>query len=119
MQFFAVDDHQLGVVADQLVIGAADHDALVEHAQLELAQPLLAAGVGVRDERADRDAAFDRGFDGLLDRLQVEAENDEVERFLRALDGVERRLDAVSRLNNQIHVFPPPSQAQPCARHAF
>jgi hypothetical protein len=61
----------------------------------------------VSDQRPNRHSAFNRGLNRLLDFFEVEAENDEVERFLGILNGVERRLAGVSRLNDQFHRIPP------------
>ena len=85
MELLPVDDHHLGVIAHQRIVGPADGDALVQHPLLELPQSFLAAGIRVRDEGANRHAARHGGLDGPFHVFQVEAENDEVERFLRSL----------------------------------
>ena len=78
-----VDDHHLAVIARQIVGGARDRDPGIEQPQLELAQDLFAAAVGVRDERADDDAARDRRLERLLELDAIEAEDDDVDRLLR------------------------------------
>ncbi len=75
-----VDDHHLAVIARQVVGGARDGDPGVEQLQLELAQALLAAAVGVRDERAHDDAARDGRLERLLELGPVEPEDDDVDR---------------------------------------
>ena len=51
VQLFTVDDHHLAVIARQVVGRARHGDAGIQHPQLELAQPLVAAGVGVGNQR--------------------------------------------------------------------
>ena len=46
----------------------------------------------MRDQGADVDAAPDGRFERLFDVLEVEPENDEVERLFRAVDGVQQGL---------------------------
>jgi hypothetical protein len=90
-----VDHHHLAVIPRQIVGGARDRDAGVEQPQLQLPQDLFAAAVGVRDQRADDDAARDRRFERLLELGAIEPEDDDVDRFLRARTactrGVSRR----------------------------
>jgi hypothetical protein len=100
VQRLAVDDDHLRVVTDELIRGARDGDARLQHAELELAEALLPSRVGVGNDRPHRHAAFDRRLDRLFQRLEVEAEDEQVERLGGRLDGGDQRLDSVARLND-------------------
>jgi hypothetical protein len=97
MERLAIDDHHLAVITDELGARSSDGDARLEHPELQIPQSLLASRVGMRDERADGDAAPDGGLEGLFERLQIEPKDDDVDGLLRLLDGVEKRLDTVMR----------------------
>ncbi len=103
MQHRAVDEHHLPVISGQVVRGARDRDAALEQAQLELAEILLAASIGVRDERTNDDAAADRRVERLLDLHPVESKNDDVDRLAGLLDGLYDRLHAIVGLNDELH----------------
>ena len=70
---------QLVVIAHEVLGGPRDGDALLEQAHLELAQALLAAVVGVRDERGHRHAALGRRLQRRLDVGAIESEDDDVD----------------------------------------
>ena len=99
------------MVADEIIARAADRHALLEHAQLELAQPFIRPLVRMRDQRADVDASCDGGLNGLLNVIEVESDNDEVERLLCALNPGDERLNVVGRLNDEIYVILPPASS--------
>ena len=73
-----VDDHVLAVVADELVAGARDGDARLEHALLEFSQPALTAAIGMGHQHANADAALNGGAERLLDLLAIDSEDREV-----------------------------------------
>ena len=81
----------------------ADRDAGVEQPQLELAQDLLAAAIGVRDQRADDDAARDRRLERFLELDAIEPENHDVDGLLRVADRLHQRRQAVVRLDDELH----------------
>ena len=91
------------MVARQVVGGAGHGGAALEQPQLELAQRLLAALVGVGDQRAHRDAARDRRFERLLDLGAVEAEDHDVDDLLRLVIAADDGRDAVVGLDDQLH----------------
>jgi hypothetical protein len=99
----AVDDQQLAVVAHHVVRGPRQGHADFQQPALQLAQLALAAAVGMRDERAHRHAAADGSGNRLLDRIEVEAENDDVDALLGAVDRLDQRSDTVVRLNDDLH----------------
>src|SRR4026208_1393706 len=90
-----VDDHELAVVARQIVGGAGDADAGAQQTHLELSKRLLASAVGMGDQRPYRRAAVARRGEGLLQIGEVEAENGDVDGFLRLTNGAYDRGDAV------------------------
>ena len=100
----AVDDHHLAVVARQVVGRARDGDAGVEQPHLELPQALLAALVGVRDERADEHAALD-GRSAAPSRPPARSNR----KITMSMIFFARRIaftsgvDAVVRLDDQLH----------------
>ena len=98
-----VDDHHLAVIARQIVGGARHGDAGVEQPQLELAQALLAAAVGVRDQRPDHDAARHGRLERLLELDAIEAEDDDVDRLPGLTHRFQQRGEAVVGLDDQLH----------------
>src|SRR6185312_15400856 len=103
VEFFLIDDHHLAVVADQIVGGAGDCNSAVQKAQLELSQVLLASAIRESNQRIDRYSTFYRVFESLFDLQPVEAENDDLDRDLRPLNGFHQWLDSISRLDQQLH----------------
>src|SRR5690348_6089175 len=103
MELFAIDDHHLAVVADQIVGSTGDRNSAIQKAQLQLAQVLLASAIGKSDQRINCDATFYRVFQSLFDLHPVEAEDDDLDRALRPLNGFHQRLDSIPRLNKQLH----------------
>ncbi len=114
MQLFLIDDHHFAVIPDQVFSRPAHGDALGEHPQFELPQPLVGPLVSVRNQGADVHAARHGRLNCLFDLLEVEAENDEVEGFSGAVDSLQQGVDAVFRQDDQLHAAPsPPALAQP------
>ena len=74
-----------------------------EQLQLELAEALVAAAIGVRGERADDDAAGDRRAQRPGDFAAIEAENQDVDTLSRLLDGVDDRRHSTVGLNDELH----------------
>ena len=101
-----IHDHDLVVVAAEIVVGAAHARAGLEQTELELPQPLVAPAIRVGDEGADGHASRDRGLKGLRHIAPVEPEDADVEAGLRLVDGGEDRADAVFRFDDQAHFAP-------------
>jgi hypothetical protein len=57
----------------------------------------------VRNERLDRDPALDRRLQRLFNFLQIETEDGDPDTLLGAGDGLDERLHAVARLNDELH----------------
>jgi hypothetical protein len=100
---FAVHDHHLAVMAGQVVGRPADGHARREKRHLQLAQPLLPAAVGVRDQRPHRDPAPHGRRERLLQLDTVEPEDHDVDALLRALYRHQQRRNAVIGLGDQFH----------------
>jgi hypothetical protein len=102
VQRLAVHDHDLVVVAVQVVVGAAHGGTGLEQILLELAQFLLTAAIGVRDQRADHDAAG-RGRRQCRGYVPpVEPEDADVQARLGLVDRAYQRRDAVVRLDDDL-----------------
>ena len=76
---------------------------LGERGVQDLAQRLLTAAVGMRDQRANDDTAVDRRAERLLQLGLIEAEDGDVDGFLGFADGAHDRREAVLGLNDQFH----------------
>jgi hypothetical protein len=111
-----VDDHELGVVADQVVAGTGNGDSGREQAKFELAEKLVAAAMGVGDEGADADAAADRRFEGAGDFVPIVPEDGDVYGFPGLLDGVDHRGDTGIGLDDKFHTSEPASRPTPTLR---
>jgi hypothetical protein len=74
-----VDDHHLRVIPRQIGGCPRHRDAAVQQPRLELPQVLLTAAIGVRDERADGDAAVHGRLQRLLELRPVEPEYDDID----------------------------------------
>src|SRR5262245_56929961 len=98
-----VGNHELAVVAHELVARPRHHDAAFEHALFELAQPVLSTAIGVRDQNAHADAAQHCGSERLFDLVTIDAEDRNVDRLGRALDRLHHRREAGLGLDDQIH----------------
>ena len=98
-----VGDHELVVVAREVVARAGHCRAGLEQTLFELTQTSLATAVGVRHEHAHLDAALDCRAERLLDFRLIEAEDRDVNRALRLLDGAHHRCQAGFGLDDQIH----------------
>src|SRR5436190_980824 len=101
----AIDDHELAVIADEVVAGAVDRRAGAEQTLFELPQSPRSAFVGVGDERMDVHAARDGRVQRVLDVVAVESEDDQLDAALRAPDRGNQRCDAVPWLNQQLHAI--------------
>ena len=104
VQDCAVHDHHLAVVARQVVggprhRGAAPRAAAARACAGSSRPPLLVCAISARTTTP----RCDRGVERLLDVGAIEAEDDDVDRLLRFVDGPDDRRDAVVRLDNQLH----------------
>jgi hypothetical protein len=98
-KLFAIDDHVLAVIANQIVRRAGYRNAFVEQAHFERAQFAFPAPVFVGDAGVNGDAAFDGANESRFDFLAIEAENGDLNVTLGVIDGVDQGLDAISGLN--------------------
>ena len=103
-QLAAIDDQEFAVISGQVVGRARHRDSGIQKAHFELAKVFLAAAIGIRDQRMDKDAARGRVRQGLLDFTAIESKNDDLDAVLGAIDGVEQRLNAVAGLNQQFQI---------------
>ncbi len=101
-----VSDHVLGVVTQEVVGSARDADAGREEPLLELAQPVFAPTVGVRDQRTDADASLDRRSKRALDLIDVEPKDAHIDRFLGFADRLNDRHDTRVWLDDEFHYLP-------------
>jgi hypothetical protein len=101
-----VNHHHLAVIPRQIVRCPRDRDPGIEQPQFKFSEELFSSAVGVGDERADDHAACDRGFERLFELQAIEAEDHDVDRFLRVLDRLHQRRHAVIGLDNELHFFP-------------
>src|SRR5215510_8270851 len=98
-----VDDHHLAVITNQVLGRARNlHTALYQAAfQLsDLFQPFF---IGVSDQGVDADAAGGGGDQLLLDLKAVEAIEYDLYALFRPSDSLEKRLNAVAWLNDNLH----------------
>ena len=109
-----IGDQELRVIANQVVRGSRHGDAGGEQPLFELAQPRLAAPVGVRDQRTDGDAALDRGGQRFLDLVVVETKDEDIDRLSRELDDPDDRRDACLRLDDELHSVPESGVRERC-----
>jgi hypothetical protein len=93
------------VITHEVIGGARDGDTSLEQLQLELAQLLVAAAVGVGGQRPDVDAALHGALQGFGNRVVVEPEDQDVDRPPGALDRLDDRRNARIRLNDELHGF--------------
>ena len=100
-----VGEHHLAVIPRQVVGGASHGDPRLEHPRFQLAEDLLAAAVGVRDQRPDRDAARHRRLERFLELGAIEPEDHDVDGFAGVSDRLQHRSEAVVRLDDELH-FP-------------
>ncbi len=116
-----VDDHELRVIPRQVVAAARHGHAGAQQSKLELAQQLVAAAIGVGDERAHAHATTDGRLERLLDLGAVEAEDSDVDGLLGFLDGVDDGRHAIFGEHQQFHKvlaiicsFSRPTRRRPC-----
>jgi len=94
-----VNNHQLVVIAYQVVGSSRNGDAYFEQTHLEFAQVYFAAPVGVSNQRTHRNAAADRSLQRRLNLCAVETEDHDFDAFLGASDSRKQRRDSVVRLD--------------------
>ena len=100
----AINNEKFIVVADQIVGGASDDDAVIEKASFELAQIIGSAAIDVSDERGNFHSARGGGVQSIFNVLAVGPKNSDVNASPRAFDGGKKRRDAIFRLDNKFHV---------------
>ena len=98
-----VDDHHLAVVARADRQRSGHRDAGLEQPHLELAQILLSAAIGMGDQRADDNTSGNRSLERLLELRAIEAEDDDVDRLLRAFDACTSGARPVFGLDDEFH----------------
>jgi hypothetical protein len=88
------------VIPRQRVFSTVDGHATSQHAHLELAQALVPAAIGMRDERGDDDAPLHGGLELGFDIIQIEAEDDDMHGLFRPPDRPQDRGNASVWLND-------------------
>ena len=96
-------DHELPVVANQVVGGARYSDARCQQPRFEIAQILLSAAIGIRYQRVNEDAAAGSLSKRSFDFATVESKDQQLHGTLCAIDGFHERSNAVTRLYDQFH----------------
>ena len=69
------------MIANEVVFRAAHRHAGFEQTEFELPEPLLAAPVGMSNERAHHDPAGDGCSQFFLEQVEVESKDDDVYRY--------------------------------------
>ena len=105
----AIDDHELAVIADEVVPGPVHCGAGAEQPLLELSQPPRPALIGVGDERVHLHAPSDGVVQRPLDVVAIEAEDDDLDALPGLPDRRNQRCDAVAWLNQELHARRGPS----------
>ena len=82
-QLFGVDDEHLAVIADKVVGSARHRNSALQRPHLEPPQNLVAAAVCIGNQRLDRNPAFDRLKQCLLNLRTIHPENEDLDTFLR------------------------------------
>src|SRR5262249_3715105 len=98
VQFLAINQHHLAVVADQVVGSPGDGDSRSQKPQFEFAQISFAAPVGIRDESAYRDTSLNCLLEGSLQIHPIETEDHDLYTLLCPLNSLDQRFHAVSWL---------------------
>ena len=98
-----VGNDELAVVADQVVGAARDRHTRGQETLFELAQPALAAAIGMRDERADTHTAHHRLLQLTLDLAVTKAEDRNVDDLAGTPDGLKNRQDTALGLDDEFH----------------
>ena len=94
-----VDNHQLVVIAHQIVGGPRNGDAHCQQAHLKLAQVYLAAPIGVGNQGMHRNAATHRSLQRRLNLGAVETEDCDLDAFPGVADSRQQRLGSVAGLD--------------------
>ena len=98
-----VHDHDLVVIAAQVVVRPPHTGPRLEEVQFELAQALFSPPVGMGDQSAHGDTPIDRAAQGLCDIGPIETEDPDVDGGLRLVDGGEDGRDPIFRQDDQAH----------------
>ena len=98
VQFPAVDNHKLRVVAHEVVAGPRYRHSDTKEALFELSEVLLAGTVLGSDQGMHGDAPSYRVAKGAFDIFLIEAEDDDLHLAFRRSNRLDERLDSVSRL---------------------
>src|SRR6185312_4764363 len=101
-----VDDHHLAVVTDEVIGGACNGNALRQQPRFQAAKISFFALIGVRDERFHAHASLGGSHERFFDLGPVETEDQDANGLFRFAQCVEQGLDALVRLNEQLHAFP-------------
>src|SRR5262245_4667938 len=98
-----VDDHHLAVITNQILGRACDLHTALRQTAFHLSDLFQILFIGVCDESVDADAADGGGDQFLLDLKAVEAVEDDLHALFRPSDSLEKRLNAVAWLNDDLH----------------
>jgi len=104
VQDLVVDDHELVVVAEQVISRACYFDPGRQQVHFEPAQLSLFAMIGIRDERTDRNVSGHGFFKRTLDIYVVETKNGDFNALFRSVDPMNDRDNAILGLNDESHV---------------
>ena len=72
----AIDNHELAVVADQVVVRSGNSDTCGEQTYFQFTQMDLASAIRIGDQRMNMHAAADRAGERFLDLPAVETEDE-------------------------------------------
>src|SRR5690349_20749838 len=81
VEFAAIDNHQLAVIADQVVRGSCHCHAGAQQTKFELAQTPLASAIGISNQGVHMNAARNRAGQSFFDLAPVEAKDHNLHAF--------------------------------------
>src|SRR5262249_4579535 len=103
MQHAPIDDHELVMIANQVISGPGDSHAGSEHPQLESSQVLVTPFIRASDQSLYSDATRHCVRKRLFYLLTIKTKNDDLDASLRFFDPFNKGPDAVTRLNEKPH----------------
>ena len=100
IQITAVDDHELAVIARQVVRAARHCDACRQKPHFQFTEIPLATAVGISNQRMHEYTAAHRAGQRLFNFAAVEAEDDNFNAFFGVIDGLHQGHHAIARLHS-------------------
>ena len=95
------------MIAKQVPCRSRHGDSCCQQVRLEFTQALLAASVGVCDQRVDENTSRHRVFQSSLDFLPVKTKDSDFHALFGAVDPFDQWGHAVTRLDQQFHWHSP------------